>query len=362
MLISYFKRTVLVAMLSCIALPVFADDAPVFDVDNYPPQFDGQPDGGGAPTVTPQPALRVSETPAVAASQSQARQYAPTQLLSTEQRIARLEQQINNLQHTDSASKMTSLQTEVQSLRGQVEGLTHQLQQAQSQQRSMYTDLDKRLNKLQVTPPPAATQQAAEDDAPIPAAKPVLLAKSKTLAKTKSKPASIPAAEPPATADKVDAASTVTDDVPAAVATASPKAATTSQQSNMGQAELEIYQTAYDLIKAKKYDQAIGALQGMLQKYPSGQFAANAHYWLGELYGLQGKNDQAAVEFANIVKSYPDSPKVSDAHVKLGMIYAAQFKWSEAKNTFKKVISRYPGSTSARLASQQLKEIKLAGH
>ncbi len=53
---------------------------------------------------------------------------------------------------------------------------------------------------------------------------------------------------------------------------------------------------------------------------------------------------------------------MSDAEVKLGMIYAGQFKWPEAKSTFKRVMSRYPGTTSARLAAQQLKEIKSGGH
>src|SRR5207237_167792 len=106
----------------------------------------------------------------------------------------------------------------------------------------------------------------------------------------------------------------------------------------------------------------IAALQKMLQKYPTGQFAANAHYWLGELYGLVNKNDQSASEFATVVKLYPDSPKVSDAQLKLGLIYVAQFKWAEAKTVFKKVVSRYPGTSTARLASEQLKQIKQSGH
>ena len=96
----------------------------------------------------------------------------------------------------------------------------------------------------------------------------------------------------------------------------------------------------------------------MLKKYPSGQFAANAHYWLGELYGLMGKNDQAVTEFGAVVQNYPDSPRVSDAQLKVGLIYAAQFKWSDAKSSFKKVINRYPGTASARLAAEQLKQIK----
>ena len=75
-----------------------------------------------------------------------------------------------------------------------------------------------------------------------------------------------------------------------------------------------------------------------------------------------GKNDESATEFSNVVSAYPNSPKVSDAQLKLGLIYAAQFKWAEAKAVFKKVISHYPKTASARLASEQLKQIKQAGH
>ena len=116
------------------------------------------------------------------------------------------------------------------------------------------------------------------------------------------------------------------------------------------------------MIKAKKYNEAVSALQNMLKKYPSGQFASNAHYWLGELYGLVGKHDQALTEFETVVTKFPDSPRVSDAQLKIGLIYATQSKWSDAKSSFKKVINRYPGTASARLASEQLKQIKQAGH
>lgn len=62
------------------------------------------------------------------------------------------------------------------------------------------------------------------------------------------------------------------------------------------------------------------------------------------------------------MKNYPDSPKVADAQLKLGLIYAAQFKWPDAKGAFKKVINHYPGTATARLAAEQLKQIKEAGH
>src|SRR5690606_20544436 len=114
--------------------------------------------------------------------------------------------------------------------------------------------------------------------------------------------------------------------------------------------------------KAKKYNDAVTVLQEMLQKYPSGQFASNAHYWLGELFGLLNKNDQALTEFGTVVKSYPSSPRVSDAQLKVGLIYASQLKWKDAKLALKSVVNHYPGTSSAKLATEQLSQIKQAGH
>jgi TolA-binding protein len=75
-----------------------------------------------------------------------------------------------------------------------------------------------------------------------------------------------------------------------------------------------------------------------------------------------GKNDLALTEFDTVVVRYPDSPRVSDAQLKVGLIYSALAKWPDAKVSFKKVINHYPGTASARVAVEQLKQIKLAGH
>lgn len=278
MLKQTLQRLVLIALLSSAAY-AWAEDAPVYDADNFPPQFDGQPDTGAA---TPAP---------VAQAQPQAMDddssNAPSSAgLGLDQRIARVEHQVNNLQSKNTASKVDSLQSDVQALRGQVEQLTRQLQQLQAQQRAMYTDMDKRIANSAKSA--AKTQAVATDDV-------ALAAPQKTTPPTKAKPA-----------DTVAAATTTTD---AAVAPTKTDATAQQAQPNVAE-EQQIYQTAYDLIKAKKYNDAISALQKMLQKYPTGQFAANAHYWLGELYGLLGKNDQSSTEFDVVVKNYPDSPKV----------------------------------------------------
>lgn len=364
----YLKQIIIAALSLSLAAFAYAEDAaaPVYDADNYPPAFDNAGDASSSNAAS---AVTTEGVPPPVAYN----QAAPSS--STEQRLTRAEQQISNMQNKDLSSKVDTLRNEIQSLRGQVEQLNHQLQQMQNQQRTQYSDLDKRVNSLKTVKsqkavanaaamntddtiqPTAPGENTVATDQPLPVTttSPVLPAKAKVnvknqqIAESKNK--------------KVSNAAATTSSKPTSVAPA-PTASTNTandQQPNVAE-EQQIYQTAYDLIKTKKYNEAISALQKMLQKYPSGQFAANAHYWLGELYGLLGKNNQAAVEFSAVVENYPDSPKVSDAQLKLGLIYAAQFNWSDAKSAFKKVINHYPGTASARLASEQLKQIREAGH
>jgi tol-pal system protein YbgF len=303
------------AMLLGIALPVYAESAPVYDVDALPQQYDTQ-DVDDVPP--PPPGQEGTFVPMQQQQQAPAPRIAPP--MSTNQRLQRVEQQINNMQTNDAAARMDSLQNQVQALHAQVEQLTHQLEQLQAQQKSMYADLDKRVSQ------PRAVESA-----------PVIAPVASKAGKTTLKPT----------------AAAVVAPVPVAKPAALPPPDDVEEQS---------YKTAYNLIKAKKYNEAITTLQDMLKKYPSGQFASNAHYWLGELYGLTGKNDQALKEFTIMVTSYPESPRAGDAQLKVGLLYATQSKWSDAKMAFKKVVNHYPGTAPAELASKQLKQLKQAGH
>jgi len=258
------------------------------------------------------------------------------------------------MQNNDFSARVDSLQNQVESLRNQVEQLTHQLQQVQNQQKSQYSDLDKRLSQ-QANATPSASSNASSSDVTADASNndiltPAPITKHRKAAKPKTQVATDNTGNPGDVSK--------TDDTSSADGSASKSG---NDQPNVAE-EQQIYQTAYNLIKAKKYNDAVSALQKMLQKYPSGQFASNAHYWLGELYGLMGKNDQALTEFSTVVQTYPNSPRVSDAQLKVGLIYSAQSNWSEAKAAFKRVINHYPGTAPARLASEQLKQIRQAGH
>lgn len=318
-MVKFLKCFLIMAMFS-IAMISFAEDAPVYDADNLPRQFEGQPDA------------------MVSASAGHS--------LSYSQRIETLEQQLTNMRSL--TARIDTLQTEVQTLRGQIEDLTHQLQQAQSQQRAMYSDLDKRVsnvNSKNAIPPivkKTADVASTDDD---------------VLSSTQDNNEKAPLVK----AKKIDKPVVVSEEHSSEAVVADHHAKSSDTQPSVAE-EQQTYQTAFNLIKAKKYNEAVVILQKMLQKYPSGQFAANAHYWLGELYGLMGKNDQSATEFLTVVKKYPDSPKIADSQLKLGLIYVAQLKWPDAKVIFKKVNSKYPGSPSARLAQEQLKQLKQAGH
>ncbi len=328
----------------CVATPVLAESAPVYDADSM------QENGSDQSYLPPQE--QSSGFIPVQPTVSAAPQQAP---LSMDQRLQRMEQQLSNMQNSDAATRVDSLQEQVQALRGQVEQLTHQLEQVQNQQKSMYTDLDGRLSGK----PKTSLANPVDTPDTMPA----------------DKPAKMVASNDTASPDQAVADTSPDDPLPVATPTLQkaekPMVIKTSKkqgiiadaksQPNVAQ-EQQIYQTAYNFIKAKRYNDAVTALQSMLKKYPSGQFASNAHYWLGELYGLMGKNDQALNEFSTVVDAYPDSPRVSDAQLKVGLLLASQLKWIEAKAALKRVINHYPGSASARLAAEQLKQIKIAGH
>src|SRR5256885_87257 len=102
------KRILAVAVLSSFALVAYADDAPVYEVDNYPPPFDGQsldtPSPVDAPASPASSGGLTAEVSSAPSSQAAPRESSyvvpppahipPPRPLTFEQRIQRAEQQI----------------------------------------------------------------------------------------------------------------------------------------------------------------------------------------------------------------------------------------------------------------------------
>jgi len=225
--------------------------------------------------------------------------------LSLDERVARLEQQVQNIAQMNLSGQISQLQQHIQQLTGQLEVQTHNIKLLNEQQRNFYQDLDQRLSDLKQI----VTAGSGDQSTLIPTAT--------------TKITSI-----------------------------------TAKSSDIGQEEQKAYRAAFALLAAKKYDQAIISFKHFLSNYPNGKYVVNAHYWLGEIYSLQGNNEQAAKEFKTVVTQFPKSTKVADSQFKLAVIHAQAGKAEEAKQKFQQIIKAYPNTTAARLAKTQLKQLQ----
>ncbi|MCW8408005.1 tol-pal system protein YbgF [Legionella sp. PATHC035] len=236
----------------------------------------------------------------------------------------------NNI--TDNAKlidKIQSLQQEVQELRGQLEVQAHDLKLLQQQQVAFYKDLDARLSgtsSAKVSPNKASANKPAMDLS-VGSKEPAPKTVTPTSDVQASKSASIPA--------------------PAAVSTS---------RANPADEQIS-YLAAYELVKNKRYDDAIISMNGFVQKYPRGGYTANAQYWLGELY-LAKKDYSKAIEHFNVVlQQFPTSSKSAASMLKTGYAYAAQGNKQEAQKFLQQVVRAYPGTPTAQLANSRLRTI-----
>lgn len=208
-------------------------------------------------------------------------------------------------------SKINELQTEIQRLRGQSEIQAHEIKQLKEQQQAYYNDLDQRIG---------------------------MLSGNKTAVKSLE------------LSDSPEDSSAISAEISPATTTTLPIESLNSETTD--------YNTAYALVEKKQFALAIEAMTSFLRKYPDGQYASNAHYWLGELYLAQHQEKKAVEEFNTVVTIYPDSSKVSAAMLKLGFAYANAGDTKKAKETLYKVQKMYPGTTTAQLAQQRLLTLK----
>ncbi len=237
---------------------------------------------------------------------------------SMEQRVERLERVLRNQSLPDMVLRLQQLQTEVRQLRGELEIQKHAMDALKQRQRDLYMDLDGRLGQGdapaadQVRPPRPASAPA-ETREPLPAA-----------------PAPAPGpVESPAAGDPAR--------------------------------ERAEYQNAFTLLKQGNYTESITAFRSFLHKYPAGDYADNARYWLGEASYVNRDFTTALEDFNQLLQWHPASPKVPGALLKIGYIQYEQRNWSKARKTLQRLEKEYPNSTEARLAGQRLERMRREG-
>lgn len=217
---------------------------------------------------------------------------------SLDERVARLERQLDSQTLVDMYTRLDNLQQQLQELRGVIEEQTHGMQGVEQRQREVYLDFDRRIRQLE-------TQ----------------------LAGMQSSSLSAPAA---------DASGTSADAGP----------------------EQAAYQRAVDTLRAGRNQESIAALQDFLTRYPDSQYAGNAQYWLGEANYVMKQYPEAVAEFDKVVKLYPDSGKVPDAMLKLGYSQFELGQLDQARVTLNAIVEKFPKSTAAQLAQNRLQRMK----
>jgi tol-pal system protein YbgF len=220
--------------------------------------------------------------------------------------VDRLDQLFKNQSLEGLSQRIDGLQEQVKQLQGEVEVLEHDDDLSKKQQRDLYQDLDKRLQKLE-------TNLAAPQAAPAPA----------TL-------------EAP----------------PATTAAATPG----------GGVDDAVYQKDFNLLKQGRFAEAIKGFKAFQKQYPDSALQPNAVFWTGEAYYQTGDFQTALATFKKLVKEYPKSNKVADATLKVGYCQYELQQWSVAKQTLNGVVKDFPNSSAAGLAQQRLQRIQDEGH
>lgn len=241
---------------------------------------------------------------------------AAAQRASLGERVAALEAQASNNQgNIDLLNQLTALRREVRALRGQVEELQQQNQALETSVRNQYLDADDRLNRLEggAAAPPAGEAGAAA--APAPAA--------------------------PAAAE----------DAPIVFGDAGLLANATDERG--------AYETAFAALRGGDYAGAAALFTEFLRLYPTGSYAPNATYWLGESHYVTQDYASAQAQFRSLLERWPTHDKAPGALLKVGLSQYGQRDLIAAEATLVRVTEQYPGTDAARTADDRLRSIQL---
>ena len=241
-----------------------------------------------------------------------------------DERLKRLERLFDSGALFKLVDEMDSLATEVRELRGQAEALSHRIEQMEERQRQLYLDADQRLQRIESAAPAQAAGSSPQPDT-LPAAP--------TTPTQTATPGQIPAA-------------------------AAPAAQTPDATGVDPFAEQQAYQSAFDLLKSGRYDEAALAFQQFIAEFPTGGYADNAQYWLGETFYITRRFEQAVQEFERLVSTHPTSQKLTHALLKIGYSHDELGNLEEAERVLSGLIERHPQSAAAGLARKRLTSIR----
>jgi len=229
--------------------------------------------------------------------------------MTDKQRLERLENIMGSDILMEQSRQLEALQQEVSMLRDLLEEKDYELDLITQRQRSLYSDMDRRLNGLEG----GASRTVVA--APVP---------------------------PPGSSSAFSA---------------SPTVAAGNDKDGAQQ-----YTAAFDLLKEGQYSKSITSFGSFLKSYPGSKYADNAQYWLGEANYVSRQYKTALDAFQTLIAKYPESKKIPGARLKIGYTYYELKNWSASKDALMQVIKLYPDTSVASKANDRLERIKREGH
>lgn len=119
-----------------------------------------------------------------------------------------------------------------------------------------------------------------------------------------------------------------------------------------GTSHQTVYEAAYGDKDKGNFDQAFNEFQDYLKWWPTGEYAPNCHFYIGEIY-LNKKDYEGAVSSFNLLlEKFPDSNKAPDAMFLKARALMNSDKKNSAIRTLDELIKTYPNTESARKARQ----------
>ena len=232
------------------------------------------------------------------------------------------------------------MQNEVRELRGLVEQLSYELQRVKQRQMDDYLDLDRRLSALLsgATPDEFGADADANLQLSADGQTPAVVAGS--LTKGALRLDREPLDREPLDGDALREQSL---DGQSQAPLATPAINSEEIAQNYAQA-------SNLLLKQRDIKAAALAFKQHVLDYPASPYVANAYYWLGEIYLLQGQDEMARQAFVLVVEQHPNHGKAMDATFKLGKIYHQLGETDRARDLLEKA-SKGTGSAASKAQS-----------
>ncbi|OGS08073.1 MAG: hypothetical protein A2270_03255 [Elusimicrobia bacterium RIFOXYA12_FULL_51_18] len=122
----------------------------------------------------------------------------------------------------------------------------------------------------------------------------------------------------------------------------------------------KLYNDAYNAFLNNNFDGAGTGFKAYLSKFPGGDQAENAYYYLGESLYLKEKWQDAALSYAMILDKFPRSSRVPAARLKyaLSILKFPEDKKAEALKYLESITRDYPKSQEASTAKVYISKLK----